>query len=554
MGYKIGLDFGTTNSIISYIDASKNLQTFKYPGPSGTDYIPSCLAITKNKNSEIVRIGREALRVAGTDNTEYYKDMKMILPRPSSEWQSLGWKNNKTPEEIITSYLSKILISDKRGDYSFKKEIGDIEEIVVSVPQAWITRQPNHQGRPKLEKIIKEKLNLPLLQLVSEPVAAATYYTYWYREKYKDFLKGNILVCDMGGGTFDVTLCKVNENKIEVLSNDGNGIFELGKAGVYFDNKLLSLAYKRIYNKELEIGSNIYYELYNKLQEYKVDCSQLITDNIQTALLHPSYSDKLPIIESPLLCYMEEINNAFKEVKSGIESVLYRFLNIEYLKNKTEIEENEKIHIDAVILVGGFNEFELTRQTIKDFLKNNKNYISGEMKFVEEINSRMAAKAISYGATLIANDLIQVEEIYPHTIGIVLEWRVISNKSGKIKLQNKKSYVPLIKGNTKISNYKSTNFYEHYLLAFEENPRIKLYINPKGSLSIAEKEIPKSLNIMLPNFRLENRWKVGMKLDDSQIAYLVFKDEINNQESSFYELGNILTEMFGLDGLVLAQD
>ncbi|MFN4150876.1 MAG: Hsp70 family protein, partial [Candidatus Sericytochromatia bacterium] len=82
MGYKIGLDFGTTNSTLSYIDSSGNLETFRYPGPAGSDYIPSCVAITKNKTNESVRIGREALRIAGNEDTEFYKDIKMILPRP----------------------------------------------------------------------------------------------------------------------------------------------------------------------------------------------------------------------------------------------------------------------------------------------------------------------------------------------------------------------------------------------------------------------------------------------------------------------------------------
>jgi len=104
MGYKIGLDFGTTNSIVSYIDNSKNFQTFKYPSLSGTDYIPSCLSIDKSKSTEVIRIVREALRVAGFENIEYYKDMKMILPRPRYEWSSLGWKNNRCPEEIITRF------------------------------------------------------------------------------------------------------------------------------------------------------------------------------------------------------------------------------------------------------------------------------------------------------------------------------------------------------------------------------------------------------------------------------------------------------------------
>lgn len=542
MKYKIGLDFGTTNSTLSYIDEAGNIETFRYPGLSGTDYIPSCAAYSKN--NKFVRIGREALRVAANKDIDFYKNLKMILPRPKSEWKNMGWSENKSPEEVITDYLSKILISDKRGDYSFKKEVGEIESIVVSVPQAWLTRQPNHQGRPKLEKIIKEKLKLPLLQLVSEPVAAAAYYNYWYKKESGHSFNGNILVCDIGGGTFDVTLCKLSEKKVEVLKNDGNGIFDIGRAGVYFDTKLLQLAYKRTEGKDLDIQTPEFFELYKKLQEYKVDCADFITDNIKTAVLHPSYSQKLPVIESPITAYMYEVEEAFKEVKTGIEKVLKRFIT----------HDNHKVHIDKVLFVGGFNEFELTRETIKSFLNDNKDYISGNMDFIEEINSRMAAKAISFGATLIANNYIHVEEIYPHTIGIVLEWKILDKEQDNIKLVNQKTYIPLIKGNNKISDYKEVSFHDDYLLAFESHPKLTVYIQPGSEKNIAEKEIPKSANITLPNFNHENRWKVGMKLDESQIAYIVFTDEINNNESIHYELGNILTEMFGLDGLISTSD
>ena len=540
MGYKIGLDFGTTNSTLSYIDNSGNLETFRYPGLAGTDYIPSCVAYTKN--DKYIRVGREALRVAGNSDTDFYKNMKMTLQRPQSEWKNLDWFGDKNPEEVIIDYLSKIITSDKRGDYSFKKEIGDIESIVVSVPQAWLTRQPNHQGRPKLEKIIKDKMKLPLIQLVSEPVAAAAYYNYWYKKEAGYSCEGNILVCDMGGGTFDVTLCKLTENKVEVIKNDGNGIFDIGRAGVYFDTKLLKIAYQRTNEKELDTSSPEFFELYKKLQEYKVDCAEFISDNIKTALLHSSYSKKLPVIESPLVCYMYEIEEAFSEVKKGIEKVLSRFI------------QNEKLHIDKVLFVGGFNEFELTRQTIKNFLNFNKENISGELEYIEEINSRMAAKAISFGATLIANDYIYVEELYPHTIGIVLEWKMINKEDENIKLVNQKTYIPLIKGKNKVSEYKEPLFHDDYLLAFEPHPKLTVYINPSSSNNTAEKEIPKSANITLPNFNPDNRWKVGMKMDESQIAYIVFTDEINNKESVHYELGNILTEMFGLDGLVSTSD
>ncbi len=83
MGYKIGMDFGTTNSTVAWInDKSGEPEAFKYPGLSGYEYIPSCVAYYEEEH---IAIGRSAYEWADTGEAVFCDNLKMVLPMPSSQ-------------------------------------------------------------------------------------------------------------------------------------------------------------------------------------------------------------------------------------------------------------------------------------------------------------------------------------------------------------------------------------------------------------------------------------------------------------------------------------
>lgn len=211
MTYNIGLDFGTTNSILSYME-NGNLTCFKYNMIE--EYIPSFIAYEDG----FIEIGNAARHTASQNlKIESYGNFKMRLPLKDSDFAKY-FQNGKTPMEVTADYLKELLLN--RESQSFTKERGNIVGIVVSVPEIW-QRDIYNLGRERLRGLI-EQLGLPLIQLVSEPVAAASYYTHEVQKQAENndqqFFIGNLLVCDMGGGTFDVSLCHISgQKKVEVL-------------------------------------------------------------------------------------------------------------------------------------------------------------------------------------------------------------------------------------------------------------------------------------------------------------------------------------------------
>src|SRR5690349_3990489 len=237
MGINAGLDFGTTTSILSYMDGAKP-RAFYYGGytNSGTPYVPSVVSYLKDE----ILIGEYATAPQPLDAL-VYRYFKMLLPEKNrNNWPSSygPYASRKlTPAQVTTDFIAELI----SGASPFRQQLPgwrpnkaaflqaadeSIDKLVVSVPQVWSHWQA--RGRQQLQNVIQE-LGLELKQLISEPVAAAAYFAYRYQQRQRDAFIGNVLICDMGGGTFDVSLCKLTENKVEVLCNAGNGERGLGK-------------------------------------------------------------------------------------------------------------------------------------------------------------------------------------------------------------------------------------------------------------------------------------------------------------------------------------
>ena len=171
MGYKIGMDFGTTNSTVAYINPdTKQVEAFKYPPVAGFEYIPSCVAYGEDHQAFI-----GAAATSGYLNGEaglLCSNMKMILPMPPEKRREVAWTRSKSPEDSITDYLQHILTVSGQDAPGFTSQKGAIDALVLSVPHVW-AKDPGHIGRSALQSIVRERLKLNLIQLISEPVAAA---------------------------------------------------------------------------------------------------------------------------------------------------------------------------------------------------------------------------------------------------------------------------------------------------------------------------------------------------------------------------------------------
>lgn len=524
MGYKIGMDFGTTNSTVAYIDPdTQQPVTFIFPPAEGSGYIPSCVGY---HDGDQLAIGRAAFDYAGAPDAIFCNNLKMILPMSQEKQVRFGWPIQKKPETVILDYLRQLLTCMEDTSPSFTRQKGEIDGIVLSVPHVW-AKDPSHPGRSALQTIVGEHyLGCKLIQLISEPVAAAAYFAHQHKRQGMGAFSGNLMVCDMGGGTFDVTLCRINPGKIEELYNDGNGRMNLGKAGVQFDTRLLIA-------KGLTENTYNFFDAYKRLQEFKSNNHTDISRGIFNAIETPDFQAKTIIRAGQHSFNYHDIDNAFQEIRESTLKVLKRV--------KTGIDTHG-YPVNGIFFVGGFSQFTLVRETIKEFWGIGQN----DARLIADINNEISRYAIAFGAALVANDKVSVEETFEHTMGVQGVRRVERTRG---KYEQEEILIPIITGGKKLGDYDQPVFAVNKegkdveVTAYQKDPEVIIFVDPSSQNKPHIQRLPHGLE--LPHADIPgNKWKIGMRINKSKIVYLIFQDTAKNDRKE-YELGDIIRQMFG---------
>lgn len=526
----VGLDFGTTTSILSYLDGEEP-KPFHYGGQAnGTPYIPSVVAYLPKK----VLIGQHAMEMLPTE-ASLYRYFKMLLPEEEREKWNADFgpyaQETKEPAQVAADFIGELICGsspgreklalDKNRDAFLQVQGRKIEGLIVSVPHVW--SDVRARGRQQLQTVVHDLLDLPLIQLISEPVAAAAYFAHLYMKKQKEPYQGNLLICDMGGGTFDVTLCKLSRDRVEVLCNAGNGERGLGIAGAHFDSNLL----------RLKLGSEVKPEVWAELLvdlDDKKKRSKKSTTRLETYLQFSPQERVEPIYTlastfgHPVSIRFEEVEKAFKPVREGIFQVLGA------IKRETE---RHSYSIDKIVLVGGFSKFPLVQQAVGQFFDEDV-FDNPRLVDLDTLSRDDMAFAISYGACLVANQMVQVTEKYEHTIGIV----VYHGEDERMELE-------LIKAGESLDSLVKTTFCcwedgrkRHFRIT-RNSVDVKIFIRLSGSQAESDKLV-RTLSLSdVPNSHVDNRWFLGTRVDKSKIPYLVLRDSRDGVEKE-YPLGDLI--------------
>jgi molecular chaperone DnaK len=205
IGEAYGIDLGTTNSCISLM--INNIPVV-IPNCDGDKTTPSVVAYPKGNK---LCVGKTALeqqfeKVAISSVKRHMGEV------PPEAYFSIN-DNKLLPEDISSEILKKI-VNDANLNTGKR-----IYNVVITVPAYF-----GHKERAATVKAAK-KIFLNVLRVVNEPTAAAVAYAdYLYRENeyVKSNLRKKILVYDLGGGTFDVSIVEYNGEKVEVLATAGD--------------------------------------------------------------------------------------------------------------------------------------------------------------------------------------------------------------------------------------------------------------------------------------------------------------------------------------------
>ncbi|MDO4789082.1 MAG: molecular chaperone DnaK [Johnsonella sp.] len=252
MGKIIGIDLGTTNSCVAVMEGG---QPVVIPNAEGSRTTPSVVAFTKNGER---LIGEPAKRQAVTNSDRTISSIKRHM---GTDYKVKIDDKTYTPQEISAMILQKL-----RADA--EAYLGEkVNEAVITVPAYFNDAQ--RQATKDAGKIA----GLDVKRIINEPTAAALAYGLDNEKEQK------IMVYDLGGGTFDVSIIEIGEGVIEVLAT--NGDTRLG--GDDFDNKITNwmvAEFKKTEGVDLSGDKMAMQRLKEAAEKAKKELSTATTTNI----------------------------------------------------------------------------------------------------------------------------------------------------------------------------------------------------------------------------------------------------------------------------------
>jgi Fe-S protein assembly chaperone HscA len=352
MGRVVGIDLGTTFSLIAYLDAQTGSPKC-IPGPYGSTLCPSVVSVDHDGKVIVGEPARAKLltqpertiysvkRLMGRGVADVQDELKIFPFRidPGSDnviRVRLGDKSFTAPE--ISAYILREL---KSWAEAYFKE--PVDRAVITVPAYF------NDAQRQATKDAGRLAGLEVLRLVNEPTAAALAYGL-HKQK-----RGHVAVYDFGGGTFDISLLKListHEGDIyQVLAT--NGDTHLG--GDDIDNALLDLARREIRDK---FGVEF---------DHRGEPIQTLRKSLIRAKHELSSAEKT-IVQYPLESkgmYIREITRA--EFDELIRSIIAR--TMAPVKMALADAKFAPKEMDEVVLVGGSTRIPLVRKTVGDYFQ-----------------------------------------------------------------------------------------------------------------------------------------------------------------------------------------
>ena len=327
MGKIIGIDLGTTNSAVAVMEGGEPVII---PNVEGNRTTPSVVAFTKDGER---LVGETAKRQAITNPDRTIQSIKREM---GSDYGKDIDSKKYSPQEISAMILSKI----KADAESYLGET--ITEAVITVPAYFTDSQ--RQATKDAGRIA----GLEVKRIINEPTAAALAYGMDKEEG-----QHKIMVFDLGGGTFDVSILELGDGVFEVLATRGNN--SLG--GDDFDNKLIEYIndqFKKENGIDLTNDKMSLQRLKEASEKAKKELSTTMSTNINLPFITATQA-------GPLHLNMDITRAKFEELTSDLVAS-----TIEPVKLALKDAGLQPTDVEKVILVGGSTRIPAVQTAVKN--------------------------------------------------------------------------------------------------------------------------------------------------------------------------------------------
>ncbi|MGZ0166293.1 MAG: Hsp70 family protein [Planctomycetales bacterium] len=326
--HAVGIDLGTTYSCISYLNEHGEPVTLA--NQEGELSTPSVVLF--DEGGEVV-VGTEALRNAVVKPLRVVQNSKRYMGDLERKW--VVDDRAYTPIDIATLVLKKLLSAAE-------EQIGKIEQAVITVPaqfsdiqRQWVVEAGKRAGLSKVD-------------MINEPVAAALCYVLgteglWFTELAEE---QRIMVYDLGGGTFDLSLVKYQKNEVKVIASSG----DLNLGGIDWNRTLLDAIAKQF------------------VKEFKVD-PRSDPESLQFLALEVENTKRSLTVrpKAALTCQHGGHRKSYQIEQAQFESLTKSMVTRTCDLTQAMLKDNKMgwAHVDVILTVGGSSRMPMIRNTLK---------------------------------------------------------------------------------------------------------------------------------------------------------------------------------------------
>ncbi len=328
MGKIIGIDLGTTNSCVAVFEGSEPIVI---PNPEGARTTPSVVAFSKAGDR---MVGQVAKRQAITNPDRTISSVKRHM---GTNFRVEIDGKNYTPQEISAMILQKM-----KADA--EAYLGTtVTDAVITVPAYFTDAQ--RQATKDAGRIA----GLNVQRIINEPTAAALAYGMDKENNQK------ILVFDLGGGTFDVSLLEISDGVFEVLATAGNN--RLG--GDDFDQRIINWMadkFQRENGIDLRTDKMVLQRLKDAAEKAKIELSGMASSDINLPFITATAAGPLHFEATLSRAEFDRITADLVEATMGPTKQVIRDAGVPVEK------------IDKILMVGGSSRIPAVQEAVKKYL------------------------------------------------------------------------------------------------------------------------------------------------------------------------------------------
>ncbi|MDR1485742.1 MAG: Hsp70 family protein [Planctomycetaceae bacterium] len=410
----IGIDLGTTYCCVAYINEYGIPEVI--PNAEGGRTTPSVVWFDDKR----VVVGQDAKEMANVHPDYVCSFIKRNMGNDNFTFDVDGVAY--TPEHVSSLILRK-LVKDASVFLGY-----EVNDVVITCPAYFFVKEREATKRAG------EIAGLNVLRIVNEPTAAA----YSYGVKPNETMTNDkfVLVYDLGGGTFDVSIVRISKDGVDVVCTDGD--HQLG--GKDWDDALMQyLAHKFTEETQRKVDPSSDAEFFYDLQQKSESVKKQLTDrkSVKTKLVYSGHSVQVEI-------QREQFEQMTEDLLGRTIMLIYSLLKVARTKGCTKI--------DQLILVGGSSRMPQVAEKLRKEL-------SIEPQLFEP------DEAVAKGAALIGNNLflknLLNEKLQPHKTGLTVDnvpADVLTNVSKQVAAESGYSLETISNATKRAKNVSSKTF------------------------------------------------------------------------------------------------